>query len=147
MSARITRPAKPPARPHKPGFPIRKPALVKAADAAVAPINTGKVRAVYTNHGWLMWGIMGLCAVTGVLFRDAIAAGVGYVILEDHERRLGMIGADICTRPLMTIPEYTCTAGELDCFTVAQEAVIRRYQEQAEAHNLWQAEACIPLMP
>jgi hypothetical protein len=45
MSARITRPAKPPARPHKPGFPIRKPALVKAANAdIVQPINAGKVK-------------------------------------------------------------------------------------------------------
>ena len=46
MSAKITRSAQPaPKAPHKPGFPIRKPALVKAANAAIVqPINASKVK-------------------------------------------------------------------------------------------------------
>jgi hypothetical protein len=47
----VTRSAhKAPAKPHKPKFPIRKPALVKAADAeTVAPINATKVKAHYVG--------------------------------------------------------------------------------------------------
>lgn len=51
MPARITRSARPAQSPHKPGFPIRKPALVTAADAAtVAPINAGRVKAHYVGR-------------------------------------------------------------------------------------------------
>jgi hypothetical protein len=46
----VTRPAKPAPKPHKPGFPIRKPKLVKAADAAsVQPINSGTIKAHYVG--------------------------------------------------------------------------------------------------
>lgn len=57
MPAKVTRSAKPAPKPHKPTFPIRKPALVDAASAVVAPINTGKVKAHYVGavgfHGWI----------------------------------------------------------------------------------------------
>jgi hypothetical protein len=60
MSARITRSARPAPKPHKPVFPIRKPKLVTAADAAqVAPINAGKVKAHYvsrTSFHAIVWG-------------------------------------------------------------------------------------------
>jgi len=143
---KITRSAKQAPKPAKPTFPVRKPALVKAADAVVAPINSGKVQAVYTRQGWLMWGIMGLCMAIGIFFWEQINSGFQWVRLEANERVYVDLGRETCKRPLMTIPEYTCTAGELDCFTVAQEAVIKRYEAQARAHNLWQAESCIPLM-
>ena len=147
MPTKVTRSAKPAPKPHKPTFPVRKPKLVKAAEAAnVVPVNTGKVRAHYTRQGWLMWGIMGLCAVLGVFFSQQILAAYNWVRIESNERVYTDLGRDLCARPLMTVPEYTCTVGELDCFTVPQEAVIKRYEEQARAHNLWQAESCIPLM-
>jgi len=46
MPAKITRSAQPALKaPHRPKFPIRKPALVKAADAAIVqPINASKVK-------------------------------------------------------------------------------------------------------
>lgn len=50
MPAKITRSAQPAPKPHRPKFPIRKPALVRAADAeTVAPINTGKIKAHYVG--------------------------------------------------------------------------------------------------
>ena len=63
MPTKVTRSAAkpaPPKKPHKPTFPIRKPKLVTAAEAAqVAPINAGKVRAHYVGklgfHG-IIWG-------------------------------------------------------------------------------------------
>lgn len=59
MPAKVTRSAKPAPKPHKPTFPVRKPALVKAADTPnIAPINTGKVRAHYVSsmgfHAWTL---------------------------------------------------------------------------------------------
>jgi hypothetical protein len=143
---KITRSARHAPKPKGPVFPIRKPKLVTAADAQVAPINAGKVRAHYTRQGWLMWGIMGLCAVLGVFFSQQIIAAAQWVHLQASERAYVDVGRDICSRPLMTVPEYTCTVGELDCWTVPQEATIKRYEQQARAHNLWQAESCIPLM-
>ena len=146
---KVTRPAtaRKPAPKKGPVFPIRKPKLVTAADVPnIAPINTGRVKAVYTRQGWLMWGIMGLCAVLGVFFSQQIIAAAQWVHLQASERAYVDVGRDICSRPLMTVPEYTCTVGELDCWTVPQEATIKRYEEQARAHNLWQAESCIPLM-
>ena len=42
MPTKVTRSAKPAPKPHKPTFPVRKPKLVKAAEAAsVATINPG----------------------------------------------------------------------------------------------------------
>ncbi len=143
---RITRSARPAPKPHKPVFPVRKPALVKAADATVTPINTGKVKAVYTRHGWLMWGIMGLSMMIGIFFWEQIGAGASWLRLEARERVYADLGMEVCKQPLLTVPEYTCEAGALDCFTIAQEVVIKRYEEQARARNLWQAERCIPLM-
>lgn len=50
MPAKVTRSAQPAKAPHKPKFPIRKPALVKAADAAtVQPLNATKVKAHYVG--------------------------------------------------------------------------------------------------
>ena len=146
MPAKITRSTRPAPKPHKPTFPVRKPALVKAAEAQVTPINTGSVRAVYTRHGWLMWGIMGLCMAIGVFFWEQINAGASWLRLETRERVYADLGREVCKQPLLTVPEYTCEAGALDCFTVPQEVVIKRYEEQARARNLWQAEHCIPLM-
>ena len=147
MPTKITRSAQPARKPHKPTFPIRKPTLVAAAQAdQVSPINAAKVRPHPTRHGWLMWGIMALCAIMGILFRDAIVAGASYVILQHHERQLAVIGADICTRPLLTVVEAPCTSGDLACFTEPQQALLKRYEEQARGHNLWQAESCLPLM-
>lgn len=60
MPSRITRSARPAPKPHKPVFPIRKPALVTAAQAeAVQPINAGKVKAHYLGkYGFhaVVWG-------------------------------------------------------------------------------------------
>jgi hypothetical protein len=75
MPTKITRSAKPAPKPVRPTFPVRKPALVRAADAVVAPINTGKVKAHYVSaagfHG-LVWAQY-LCF--GALLLTAIAAG------------------------------------------------------------------------
>jgi hypothetical protein len=51
MPAKITRSAQPAQKqPHRPKFPIRKPALVRAADAeTVAPINATKIKAHYVG--------------------------------------------------------------------------------------------------
>jgi hypothetical protein len=122
-------------------FPLRsaflKNTVAKRLDGAEAPAPVA----------WLMWGIMGLCAVMGILFRDAIVAGASYLILQHHERQLAVIGAEICTRPLMTVVEAPCTSGDLACFTEPQQALLKRYEEQARGHNKWQAERCLPLMP
>jgi hypothetical protein len=68
MSARITRSARPAPKPHKPVFPIRKPALVKAAQAPnVEPINAGSVKAHYvgrTSFHLIVWGqYVAFCAL------------------------------------------------------------------------------------
>lgn len=60
MSARITRSARPAAKPKGPIFPIRKPKLVTAAQApTILPINVGKVKAHYLGkfgfHA-VVWG-------------------------------------------------------------------------------------------
>lgn len=76
MPVKVTRPPPKPKAPRKPSFPIRKPALVKAGDAVVQPINTGKVKAHYVNalgfHGW----IFAQYAAVAVLLLTAIAAGL-----------------------------------------------------------------------
>ena len=142
MPTKITRSAKPAPKPAKPTFPVRKPALVKAADASVAPINAGKVQAVYTRQGWIMWGIMGLCMAIGIFFWEQINSGFQWVRLEAHERVYTELGKDVCKRPLMTVAERDCD----NCFSTEQEILLQRYEAQARAHNLWQAESCIPLM-
>ncbi len=75
MPAKITRSTRPAPKPHKPTFPVRKPALVKAAEAQVTPINTGSVKAHYVDS----WGFHGLIwaqyAAFGALLLTAIAAG------------------------------------------------------------------------
>lgn len=76
MPVKVTRPPPKPKAPRKPSFPIRKPALVKAGDAVVQPINTGKVKAHYVGaagfHGWI-WAQY---AAVAVLLLTAIAAGL-----------------------------------------------------------------------
>jgi hypothetical protein len=95
---------------------------------------------------WLMWGIIGLSMMIGIFFWEQIGAGASWLHLEARERVYADLGREVCKQPLLTVPEYTCEAGALDCFTVPQEVVIKRYEEQARAHNLWQAERCVPLM-
>jgi hypothetical protein len=59
MPTKVTRSARHAPKPNKPVFPISKPALVTAADAQVAPINAGKVKAHYVGkfgfHA-VVWG-------------------------------------------------------------------------------------------
>ena len=75
MPTKITRSAKPAPKPAKPTFPVRKPALVRAADAVVAPINAGKVRAHYVGPvGFHAWTVANY-ACFGALLLTAIAAG------------------------------------------------------------------------
>lgn len=147
MSQKITRSTAKP-KSQTPQFPSRHlKAVAKPAAPPVEPINTVRVKAHYTTHGWLMWGIMGLCMAMGALFSQQIIGAVQWVRIEANERTLAEIGREVCQTPLLTVPEYTCTVGELDCWTVPQEAVIKRYEQQARARNLWQAERCVPLMP
>ena len=94
MPTKITRSAKPaPKAPHKPSFPVRKPALVKASDAIVAPINTGKVKAHYVGaagfHGWI-WAQY-LCF--GALLLTAI--WVGFMV--HRTLALAEVGALTCS--------------------------------------------------
>ena len=60
MPSRITRSARPAAKPKGPIFPIRKPKLVTAAQApTILPINVGKVKAHYLGkYGYhaVVWG-------------------------------------------------------------------------------------------
>lgn len=60
MPTKVTRSARHAPKPKGPVFPIRKPKLVTAADAAqVAPINAGKVKAHYvsrTSFHAIVWG-------------------------------------------------------------------------------------------
>lgn len=93
MPTKITRSAKPAPKPHKPSFPVRKPALVKASDAIVAPINTGKVKAHYVStvgfHGWI-WAQY-LCF--GALLLTAI--WVGFMV--HRTLALAEVGALTCS--------------------------------------------------
>ena len=147
MPAKVTKSAHraPPAKPpppkpkviHKPTFPIREPAKTN-----LEPINRDKVKAHYTRHGWFMWAIMGLCMAIGIFFWEQINAGFQWARLEVNERVYTELGKDVCTRPLMTIAQRDCD----NCFSTEQEILLQRYEAQARAHNLWQAESCIPLM-
>jgi hypothetical protein len=75
MPTKITRSAKPAPKPAKPTFPVRKPALVRAADASVAPINSGKVKAHYVGPvGFHAWTVANY-ACFGALLLTVIAAG------------------------------------------------------------------------
>lgn len=93
MPTKITRSAKPVPKPHKPSFPVRKPALVKASDAIVAPINTGKVKAHYVGaagfHGWI-WAQY-LCF--GALLLTAI--WIGFMV--HRTLALAEVGALTCS--------------------------------------------------
>jgi hypothetical protein len=123
-------------------FPIRKPKLVTAAEAQVAPINAGKVKAHYTRQGWLMWGIMGLCAVLGVFFSQQVIAAYNWVRMETNERAYAKVGQDMCLMPILTVQERNCE----NCFSTDQELLIQRYEAQARGFNKWRAERCLPLM-
>lgn len=94
----------------------------------------------------LSWGILIVCIAMGAFFYQRILDAAGWVHLQASERAYAELGADLCRQPLLTVPEYTCTAGELDCYTVGQEAVIRRYEAQARGANEWRAERCLPLL-
>jgi len=87
MPAKITRSAKP-APKKRPTFPIRKPTLVRAADATVQPINTGKVKVHDVGplgyHGiwWaqkIAFGALLLTAIAGAFYvhRTLALAEVG----------------------------------------------------------------------
>jgi hypothetical protein len=74
MPTKITRSSRyAPKPPHKPVFPVRKPALVKASDEALAPINAGKVKAHYVSaagyHGviWLQYVAFGALLLTALV--------------------------------------------------------------------------------
>jgi hypothetical protein len=71
---KITRPAQPIRKPHKPDFPVRKPTLVKAADLpSLQPINTGQIKAHYVGplsfHGliWLQYLAFGALLLTALV--------------------------------------------------------------------------------
>ena len=73
MPTKITRSSRYAPKPHKPAFPVRKPALVKAADATVTPINTGKVKAHYVSAAgyhsviWLQYVAFGALLLTAIV--------------------------------------------------------------------------------
>ena len=93
MPAKVTRSAKPAPRPHKPTFPVRKPALVKSADASVQPINAGAVKAHYVGSvGFHAWTAANY-ACFGALLLTAIWAGF-YV---HRTLALAEVGAVTCS--------------------------------------------------
>jgi hypothetical protein len=75
MPTKVTRSAKP--APRKgPVFPVRKPKLVKAADAAnVVPVNTGKIRAHYVGKAGFYSVIWGQHVLFSVLLLTLVWAG------------------------------------------------------------------------
>lgn len=148
--ATITRSAQrkpaPPKPPHKPTFPQREPAKVVGLPGT-EPANHEVLRLKHKKtFGLLTWGIVFLIVAVTLMAREQIMAAYSYVRLEADERALAKLGAEYCTRPLLGIPEWKCTANELDCFTVPPESVIRFYEEQARAENKWRATQCLPLI-
>lgn len=143
---KVTRPAtarKPAPKPKGPVFPILKPKLAIAAQADnIALINQSAVQTVRTRHGWLMWGIMGLCAVLGVFFSQQIIAAAQWVHLQASERAHAEIGQELCVMPLLTVQERDCD----NCFSTEQDLLLQRYEAQARGFNEWRAERCLPLM-
>jgi hypothetical protein len=139
---RITRGARAAPKPKGPVFPIRKPKLVTAADANVIPVNASKIKPHRTRHGWLMWGIMGLCAVLGVFFSQQVIAAYNWVRIETNERAYAEVGQDMCLMPILTVQERNCE----NCFSTDQELLLERYEAQARGFNKWRAERCLPLM-
>jgi hypothetical protein len=94
MSTKITRATKPAPKPHKPGFPIRKPALVKAADGAgVAPINAGKVRAHYVGK----WGYHGVWWAQKLAFSILLLTAIWAGFTVHRTLALAEVGALTCS--------------------------------------------------
>lgn len=46
------------------------------------------------------------------------------------------VGRAACAVGPTTVPEYTCQAGAVDCFTIPQEAVIAAVRDQAHDRNM-----------
>jgi hypothetical protein len=46
------------------------------------------------------------------------------------------VGRAACAAGPTTVPEYTCTAGAVGCFTIEQEAVITAVRDQAHERNM-----------
>lgn len=145
MPAKIVRSSKPAPKPrHQPGFPERQPAQTN-----LTPINRERVKAHYVNaagyHGFF-WAQK----VTFLALALTLMAAAWWIYDRYHmaETQLAyaQIGAEMCREPTLTIPEYTCEVGALDCFTVPQQAVIERMKLQAQGVNEWRAKRCLPLM-
>jgi hypothetical protein len=90
MPTKVTRSAKPAPKPHKPTFPIRKPALAKASDHNITPMNSAHVKAHYVGtvgfHAWTVanyacFGALLLTAIWGGFYvhRTLALAEVGAV--------------------------------------------------------------------
>jgi hypothetical protein len=94
MPTKVTRSAKPAPKPHKPTFPVRKPKLVKAAEAPnVVPVNTGKVKAHYVGKAGFYSVIWGQHVLFSVLLLTLVWAGF-YV---HRTLALAEVGAMTCS--------------------------------------------------
>lgn len=130
--------AKPPVPKPPPGYADPTPVKAKHAKAHYG-WGDGKVLAFWTFHN----------ASVIALALTAIAAGwwiYNRYHMAEAELAYARIGYEVCREPLLTVPEYTCEAGALGCFTQPQEAVLERMKIQASAVNEWRAERCLPLM-
>ena len=140
---RSSKPAPPKAR-HQPGFPDREPAVTN-----LTPINRDKVKAHYVGAAGYH-GVWWLQKVSFLALALTLMAAAWWIYQRYHmaETQLAyaQIGAEMCREPTLTVPEYACEAGALDCFTVPQAAVLERMKEQARGVNEWRAERCLPLM-
>jgi len=79
MPTKVTRSAAkpaPPKNPHKPTFPVRKPKLVKAAEAAnVTPMNSAHVKAHYVGKASFLGIIWGQYIAFSALLLTALWVG------------------------------------------------------------------------
>jgi hypothetical protein len=102
MPAKITRSAKP-APKKRPTFPIRKPTLVRAADATVQPINTGKVKV----HDVGPLGYHGIWWAQKIAFGALLLTAIAGAFLVHRTLALAEVGAMTCsdTSSLMWVRE------------------------------------------
>jgi hypothetical protein len=149
---KVTRSAQPgpqfPSRHLKP-VPVKPPPPVPPP-GHVEPVRTKNAKAHYG------WGDGKVAAFWTVHYASIIALALTAIAavwwlyqryhLAETELAYAQIGYEVCREPLLTVPEYTCEAGALDCFTKPQAAVLERMKIQAAAVNKWRAERCLPLM-
>ena len=149
---KVTRSAQPgpqfPSRHLKP-VPLKPPPPVPPP-GQVEPVRTRNAKA---HYGWgdrkvaAFWTVHN-AAVIALAF--TALPGAWWVYEQFHlaanEVAYARIGYELCREPLLSVPEYTCAGNDLDCFTRAPEAIIKRYEAQARAVNEWRAERCLPLM-